>query len=107
MRRPKGAGMAVGGFGSGAVELGVGFVSVVPSARGFSKELDKQLAGVSAGAAGAGEKVGKSMSSGMSKALTVGGAAAGAAAVAGIGVAITKGFGRLNQIDQARAKLSG
>ena len=99
--------MAAGGFGSGAVELGVGFVSVVPSARGFSKELDKQLAGVSAGAAGAGEKVGKSMSSGMSKALKVGGAAAGAAAVAGIGVAITKGFGRLNQIDQARAKLSG
>lgn len=93
--------------GSGAVELGVGYVSVIPSAKGFQKELDKQLAGASAGAAGAGEKVGKSMSSGMSKALKVGGAAAGAAAVAGIGVAITKGFGRLNQIDQARAKLSG
>lgn len=95
------------GFGSGAVELGVGYVSVVPSAKGFQKELDKQLSQASSGAASAGEKVGNSMSSGMSKALKVGGAAAGAAAVAGIGVAITKGFSRLNQIDQARAKLSG
>ena len=99
--------MATGSFGSGAVELGVGYVSVVPSARNFSKELDKQLAGVSSGAAKAGENAGKSMSSGMSKALKVGALAAGGAAVAGIGVAITKGFSRLNALDQAESKLRG
>src|SRR5699024_2313925 len=95
--------MAAGGFGSGAVELGVGYITVAPWARGFQKDLDKQITGVDKG----GENVGKRVSSGMTRALKVGAAAAGAAAVAGIGAAITGGFGRLKQIGRARAKLSG
>ena len=103
MADPRGGNMA-NKFVGGGVELGTGYISVTANADNFRKDLDKQINGP---AAKAGESAGKSMSAGLSKALKVGGAAAGAAAVAGIGVAITKGFGRLNQIDQARAKLSG
>ena len=93
--------------GSGAVELGVGYVSVVPSAKGFSKELNKQLNQASSGAEAAGQKVGKQMSSGMAKALKVGGAAAGAAAVAGIGLAMKGGLDAAMNIDAASRSLTG
>lgn len=95
--------MATGSFGSGAVELGVGYVSVLPSARNFSKELDKQLAGASAGASRAGEAVGSRVASGMGKALKVGGVAAGAV----LATSLTMGFRRLTAIEDAEAKLKG
>ena len=95
--------MATGGFGSGAVELGVGFVSVVPSARGFRKDLDRQITGVDK----VGENVGKRVSSGMSRALKVGAAAAGAAAVAGIGMAFKGGLESALNVDTVTRSLAG
>ena len=95
--------MATGGFGSGAVELGVGFVSVVPSARGFRKDLDRQITGVDK----VGENVGKRVSSGMTRALKVGAAAAGAAAVAGIGMAFKGGLESALNVDTVTRSLAG
>lgn len=90
------------------IELATAYVSIVPEAKGFgtkaSKDIGSQLGGV-------GEKTGKSIGSKMSGALGValkgGAAAAGGVAIAGIGMALTKGFQRLKSIDDARGKLAG
>lgn len=55
----------------------------------------------------AGEKGGRSASSGLKKVMLGGAAAAGASIAAILGTALVKGFGRLNAIDQATAKLKG
>ena len=95
--------MAAGGFGSGAVELGVGYISVTPNARGFRKDLDRQITGVDK----VGENVGKRVSSGMTRALKVGAAAAGAAAVAGIGMAFKGGLESALNVDTVTRSLAG
>ena len=92
-----------GSFGSGATELGVGFISVVPNASGFRKDLDRQITGVDK----VGENVGKRVSSGMSRALKVGAAAAGAAAVAGIGMAFKGGLESALNVDTVTRSLAG
>lgn len=93
--------------GGGSVELGTGYISVVPSAKGFQKDLDRQIGQATSGASKAGEDIGKRMSSGMTKALKVGAAAAGAAAVAGIGLAVKGGLESALNVDAATRSLTG
>jgi tape measure domain-containing protein len=94
-----------------AAELGVGYVSVVPSARGFSSKIQQELNGIEPEFAKIGDKGGKSFSSKFASAagtaLKRGGLAAGAAGGAAIAAGVTKGIGRLNSIEQAEAKLKG
>lgn len=62
-------------------------------------------------AGGAGESSGRGFGSkvlgGVGKVFATGALAVGAVAATGIGIALTKGFTRLNAIDQAKAKLEG
>lgn len=92
-------------------ELGTGWVSIVPSMKGFSSEVSRELNGMEPEFAKAGDKNGQTMGSRLmgaaGKTMKVAGVAAGAAAGGAITVGITKGIGRLNAIEQAESKLSG
>lgn len=92
-------------------ELGTGWISIVPSAKGFSASVRSELNGMEPEFAKAGDKGGQSFSSKFtSKAgavLKKGGLAVGATAGTAIGAGLTKGIGRLNSIEQAEAKLTG
>jgi phage-related protein len=69
-----------------AVEVGTGYVSITPSAKGFGSSLSKQIDGeVSSAGKAAGGKAGKGFLGGMGGALKVGVAAVGIGAIAGIG----------------------
>jgi tape measure domain-containing protein len=109
-----------------AIELATGYVSVVPSAQGFTQKLRQEI---SAPLAQMGNQMGRELSGSLTGAvggavraggrmLTDGLAAAGragmhalegAAAVTGgvIATSLVKGFGRLTAIDDARGKLQG
>lgn len=71
-----------------------------------SGELEKKLKNVG-DASAATEKKTSRLGDAMGKAFKWGAVAAGTAAVAGLGVALTKGFGRLQSIEDAKAKLTG
>lgn len=71
-----------------------------------SGELEKKLKNVG-DASDATEKKTSRLGDAMGKAFKWGAVAAGTAAVAGLGVALTKGFGRLQSIEDAKAKLTG
>ena len=100
-------------------EIASGFVTLIPSFKGAKGGIQKELDGI-AGTAGvsAGNKAGKGfgggvksgfgkMGSALGTVFKTGALAAGGAGVALLGTALTKGFSRLNAIDQAKAKLSG
>ena len=87
--------------GSGAVEVGTAYVSVLPSTKGFNKAIDSSL---SKTGNGIGAKIGTRIDTGMSKVLKTGAAATGVAAGAILATSITKGLGRLNAIEQAKVK---
>jgi tape measure domain-containing protein len=89
------------------VELATAWVTLVPSMKGFAAEANKSIGQVGSSAEGQGAGIGEKMAAGIGKTLKVGALAVGAAAVAGIGVALVKGFQRLDSIDQATAKLTG
>ncbi|RPK74453.1 phage tail tape measure protein [Streptomyces sp. ADI95-17] len=84
------------------VEVGVGYVSVVPSTRGFGPELQRQITGPS-GDAGqrAGRESGSGFLSGIGGVLKAG--VAGVAA--GAGVLFAAGFAKAVEQDKATAKL--
>ena len=84
--------------------VGIHEIQLVPSLSGFQKSVGRQLDGQ---AGQLGERAGRTMGSRLGGALKVGGIAAGAAAVAGLGTALTRGFGRLTAIENARANLTG
>jgi phage-related protein len=68
-----------------AVEVGTGYVSITPSAKGFGSSLSKQIGGDLEGVGKvSGGKAGKGFMSGMGGALKVGVAAVGIGALAGI-----------------------
>ncbi|QSZ53270.1 peptidoglycan DD-metalloendopeptidase family protein [Paenarthrobacter sp. AT5] len=71
-----------------------------------SAELEKKLKGVG-DQAGESEKKVSRLGSAVSSGLKWGAVAVGTAAVATLGVALTKGFSRLQAIENARAKLTG
>ena len=81
--------------------VGAGEVLISPSFKGLQKEVGKEIAGIpnNSSVKGSGSKLGNFIKTGLKI-----GAGAGVAAV---GVALTKGFGRLQAIENAKAKLSG
>lgn len=85
-----------------AVEVGVGYVSVVPEARGFGRLLNQQIAGESARVGtDAGQEAGQGFLGGMGGALKKGvvGVAAGA------GVLFAAGFAEAIEQDKSNARL--
>jgi tape measure domain-containing protein len=84
--------------------VGVAEVLVSPVFKDLQKKVGKELDGV---ATVEGSRAGSSMGAALGGALKVGALAVGGAAIAGLGVALTKGFGRLQAIENAKAKLTG
>lgn len=84
-------------------------VLVSPSFKGAQNDIKKQLSGSTGNeiAKTTSTGVGSKIVGGLGKALKIGLATTGLGAGAILGGAITKGFGRLNAIEQARAKLLG
>jgi phage-related protein len=81
-----------------AVEVGTGYVSITPSAKGFGNALSKEIGGDLEGVGkDAGGKAGKGFMGGMGGALKVGVAAAGIGALAGI---TTKALGNAREAQQ-------
>ncbi|MFJ7069206.1 phage tail tape measure protein [Streptomyces sp. NPDC101115] len=90
-----------------AVEVGVGYVSVVPSARGFAEELQRQI-GRSTVTVGTqvGEQSGQAASQGMLSSLGAG-LKAGLAGVAVAGAAVfTAAFSKAIEQDKSNARLA-
>jgi tape measure domain-containing protein len=87
-------------------ESAIAYVSIIPSARGFGSQLERQI-----DPSGLGTSLGNQVSGGLTSSIKKGlqGAATGtiAAAAGAIGTALVKGFSRLTSIDQATAKLRG
>lgn len=79
------------------------FVQIVPTTDGIKGELDKQFKPV---AESTGRGFGGFFSNAVKGTLAVGAAVAGTA-LAGVGVAVNKGFGRLTAIENARNLLAG
>ncbi|QPZ39529.1 phage tail protein [Paramicrobacterium chengjingii] len=90
-----------------ATELAVGYVTLLPSMKGFQGAVEKALGKTDAPAKKQGQTIGQKMSGGITSALKTGAKVAGGAALAGIGTALIKGFGRLTAIDAAKKKLEG
>ncbi|UXM92566.1 peptidoglycan DD-metalloendopeptidase family protein [Paenarthrobacter sp. JL.01a] len=84
--------------------IGVAEVLVKPSFKGAQQSVARELDGI---AEESGRSAGARMGTALGTALKVGAVAVGGAAITGLGVALTKGFGRLQAIENAKAKLSG
>ncbi|MBC6767329.1 tape measure protein [Corynebacterium amycolatum] len=89
-----------------ATNLATAYVEIIPSAKGIGSAISQELSGVEPKATSHGSKIGSKLSAGLKSAMKKGALGAGAAAGATLGRALQKGFGRLNAIEQARAKLS-
>lgn len=90
-----------------AVELATAYVSIVADTKGLAGSITSGTAGLDSTLSKRGKGLGGSLMKGIGGAAVVGAAAVGAAAVGTLGVALTKGFQRLNSLDQATAKLEG
>lgn len=88
-----------------ATNLATAYVEIIPSAKGIGAAISQELSGVESKATSHGSKIGSKLSSGIKSTLKKGALGAGAAAGATLGRALQKGFGRLDAIEQARAKL--
>jgi tape measure domain-containing protein len=84
--------------------IGIADVLVRPSFKGLQQSVGRELGSV---ATTEGARAGSNMGRALGGALKVGALAVGGAAVAGLGVALTKGFSRLQAIENAKAKLTG
>lgn len=94
-----------------AVEVGTGYVSITPSAKGFGASLSKQIDGeVSGAGTAAGGKAGKGFLGGMGGALKAGVAAVGVGAVIGLASSAAKAAqesARVAAITDATIKATG
>lgn len=90
-----------------AVELATAYVSIVASTGELKKSIVSELGGMEKDAQRRGSGIGGSLMKGIGGAALGGAAVVAAGAVATLGVALTKGFARLNSIDQATAKMEG
>ena len=94
-----------------AVEVGTGYVSITPSAKGFGASLSKQIDGeVSSAGNVAGGKAGKGFLGGMGGALKAGVAAVGVGAVIGLATSAAKAAqesARVAAITDATIKATG
>ena len=84
--------------------IGVAEVLVKPSFKGAQQSVAREMDGI---AESAGQSAGSKMGAALGGALKVGAIAVGGAAITGLGVALTKGFSRLQAIENAKAKLTG
>lgn len=84
--------------------IGIAEVEVKPVFKGAQQIVAREMDGI---AESSGRSAGSKMGSALGGALKVGALAVSGAAITGIGVALTKGFGRLQAIENAKAKLSG
>ena len=89
------------------VELGHGFISIGAETSKIPGQLRQAFSGAGSVGEAAGRDAGGRMSGALGKALKVGAGTAAAAITGTLGVAITKGIGRLTAIDDAQGKLSG
>src|SRR5699024_2829089 len=87
-----------------AYNLGSAYIQVVPTTKGFGKNIERELSGVGARA---GSSRGNSLGGKLWKGLKVGAGVAGAAVGGVLAGSIAKGFQRLSAIEQAEAKLTG
>lgn len=90
-----------------AVELATAYISLVADTKGLAKSIDSGMGGISSQAEKRGAGIGSSLVKGIGGVALGGAAVVAAGAVATLGVALTKGFARLNSIDQATAKMEG
>lgn len=91
-------------------EQAYAYVTLIPVAKGFERAIAKEMGHVSDATAEAGERSGSRFVQGFGsvmRGLAVAGAAAVGVAAAGIGVAMNKGFSRLQNIENARNLLQG
>lgn len=87
-------------------ESAVAYVSIVASARGVGKQIEKEINPDAVGVS-VGNRVGAGLTQAIGKTLQAGATTVVAAGAAAIGAALVKGFNRLTAIDQATAKLKG
>lgn len=80
--------------------IGVAEILISPVFKDLQKKIGQELDGI-------GPTEGTKAGNGFGKALGVAAVAAVGIAAGGIGIALTKGFGRLQAIENARAKLTG
>lgn len=90
-----------------AVELAVAYISLVSDTSKLAPSIMKGTSGLDSTLEKRGKGIGGSLMKGIGGAAVVGAAAVGAAAVGTLGVALSRGFQRLNSLDQATAKLEG
>lgn len=90
-----------------AVELATAYISLVADTKDLKKSIDSGVGGLSSHMEKKGSSLGSGLMKGIGGGLLIGAGAAAAAGVATLGVALTKGFSRLNSLDQATAKLEG
>ena len=87
-------------------EQAYAYVTLIPVAKGFQRRVADELSGAAPAAATAGASAGRAFSGAIRTGIAIG-AAAATTAVAGLGVAVTRGFGRLQAIEEANALLRG
>ena len=88
-------------------ELATAYVNIVASAKGLGADITRLLGQTEGQAGQAGARAGSTMAAKLGKTLKVGVLGAGAAAVGVLATSLTKGFGRLTNIENATAKLGG
>ena len=87
-------------------EQAYAYVTLIPVAKGFQRRVADELSGAAPAAATAGARTGRAFAGAVKAGIAVG-AAAATTAVAGLGVAVSKGFGRLQAIEEAKTLLEG
>ncbi|OLL21254.1 MULTISPECIES: tape measure protein [unclassified Rhodococcus (in: high G+C Gram-positive bacteria)] len=90
-----------------AVELGTGYISIVPETSRIAPGIRQALSNTGSIGEQAGRDIGGRMSTALGGALKAGAVGAGAVVAGVLGTAITKGIGRLTAIDDAEGKLAG
>lgn len=90
-----------------ATELAVAYVSIVPETSKIAPGVKQAFGVAEKSAATSGKSMGSKLASGIGSTLKGGVLTAGAAAGTVLGTALSKGFNRLNALDQAQAKLRG
>lgn len=83
--------------------VGYATMQIIPSLRGMERQITGQLSGVDTSKAG--RSIGSRLTSAIGTTLKVGAAAVGAAAGTTLGVAFTRGFGRLRALEEADKRL--
>ena len=87
------------------IEIANAYVALTTKLPGVQKDIEKAIGGADVDKQG--RSMGGKLMSGLKAGALAGTAAAGAVIVGGLGVALTKGFGRLTGIENATAKMDG